>query len=496
MDEYNLLIVSDLHLCEGFDPKTGRFSRLEDFLYDDAFARFLRYHETIKNQPRFGGRPWLLIFNGDLMDFMQVVSLPTDGRLLRLVRGVEKHRELPPEERDYGLGTTAPESEWKLARIARGHQGFFAVLGWFIACGNRVVVVKGNHDAEFYWPEVQERFREEVRRAYARERVLLGEGPPLTASMVKERIQFYPWFYYEPGRVYVEHGGQYESSCHFRDYVKPLSPEDPRSLYLPWGSMFVRYLFNKIEDVHPFADNVKPPTRYLMWAFRKDPLMTVYLVVTRAWIFARAYWRAVRRQMMEIASGEPLAKEPPDPVLVPLPPEVAARIAALARRWAGGSRQAWKALILQALYYIFSGTVLGLLALSLLEGLWLLAIVLLAVMIAAHLAHRVWRRRVYSFDDLLVRVARDLEQVLGPEHAVGYIVMGHDHLASIQRMERTWYVNTGAWVQLYERSGPVEGREALTFFRLRWGHRGAPELLRWDDAAGAPARLPLGLDMG
>ena len=76
MEECNLLIVSDLHLCEGLDPKSGKFSRLEDFLFDDAFARFLRYHQEVREQPRFGGRPWLLIFNGDLFDFLQVVTLP------------------------------------------------------------------------------------------------------------------------------------------------------------------------------------------------------------------------------------------------------------------------------------------------------------------------------------------------------------------------------------------------------------------------------------
>ena len=79
MEDHNLLIVSDLHLSEGLDAKTGRYSRLEDFLFDDAFARFLRYHEEVRRQPRFGGRPWLLLVNGDMFDFLQVVSLPEDG---------------------------------------------------------------------------------------------------------------------------------------------------------------------------------------------------------------------------------------------------------------------------------------------------------------------------------------------------------------------------------------------------------------------------------
>jgi len=76
MEKHNLLIVSDLHLSEGLNPETAKFSNLEDFLFDDAFARFLRYHEEAKEQPDFGGRPWTLILNGDLLDFLQVVSLP------------------------------------------------------------------------------------------------------------------------------------------------------------------------------------------------------------------------------------------------------------------------------------------------------------------------------------------------------------------------------------------------------------------------------------
>jgi hypothetical protein len=271
MEERNLLIVSDLHLCEGLDPQSGKFSRLEDFLFDDAFARFLHYHEEVKNQPRFGGRPWLLILNGDLLDFLQVVSLPEEGRMLHAVKGIGRHKELRINERDYGLGTTAEESEWKLKRIARGHQSFFAALGWFVAHSNHIAVLKGNHDIEFHWPSVWERFVVEVERAYTRERLMLGQGPSVTSEELDARIRFCPWFYYEPGRVYVEHGGQYEPASYFADYLNPVVPDDPERIQLPWGSLFVRYLFNKVEDVHPFADNVKPPVRYLMWAFRKGP---------------------------------------------------------------------------------------------------------------------------------------------------------------------------------------------------------------------------------
>ena len=98
-----------------------------------------------------------------------------------------------------------------------------------------------------------------------------------------------------------------------------------------------------------------------------------------------------------------------------------------------------------------------------------------------------------KFDDFFQRVAQDLEQTLKPTHSVPYIILGHDHIAAIRKMEEAWYVNTGTWTLIFEQQGPIEGQEKLTFFQHIQGHRGPPELLRWDDAAGEPARLRFGL---
>ena len=40
-ERHALVIVSDLHLSEGKDPATGKYSPLEDFRFDDIFAQFL-----------------------------------------------------------------------------------------------------------------------------------------------------------------------------------------------------------------------------------------------------------------------------------------------------------------------------------------------------------------------------------------------------------------------------------------------------------------------
>ncbi len=497
MEEHNLLVVSDLHISEGLDPESGKFSPLEDFLFDDAFARFLRYHEEIRSQPRFGDRPWLLIINGDLFDFLQVVSLPQEGRLLQAVKGLERRKELSINERDYGLGTTAEESEWKLKQIARGHQHFFAALGWFVARGNHVAVVKGNHDVELHWPQVQERLVIEVERAYTRERLMIGDGLPVTLEECQAHIHFYPWFYYEPGRVYVEHGGQYEAANHFRDYLNPVMPDDRERIELPGGSLFVRYLFNKVEDVHPFADNVKPITRYLGWAFKTDPVRAIEILVTRGWVFLRAFWNVAHKTVASALHSARKQGQVGQPGPVPLPPEVAEKIAALAQRWVDASWQEWISSAVQGLLSLLMTliivTFVVLAGLTLAGGLsWMLVVYLGAAVLAYFLRRGLKRGLVYLFEgDYLLRAARGLERILKPAHMVRYIVIGHSHRAALERLEQAWYVNTGAWVPVYEEEGPIEGREELTFFRLARGYEGTPELLHWDDAAGAPARAVL-----
>jgi UDP-2,3-diacylglucosamine pyrophosphatase LpxH len=486
MEQYNLLVVSDLHLGEGVDPESGKYARQEDFLFDDAFARFLRYHEGVKQQPRFGGRPWKLIVNGDLFDFPQVDALPEEGESLLRVKEVARYEDLSTDERSFGLGTTEKESVWKLERIARGHPHFFAAMGWFVAHGNDVAILKGNHDLELCWPAVQRRFLVEVERAYTHQRQTLGEGPSITTDEIEKRIRFCPWFYYEPERVYIEHGGQYESSCHACDYLNPISSDDPACLQVLWGNLFVRYLFNQIEDVHPFADNVKPPTRYLVWALRKDPILTLRLIVTRGWIFLRAFWKVTRAA---------LEKHPSQGQAQPssLPPEVTRKIAQLADRQARDSRLEWIGGTLLIVLSVLVAALAIAAAGSFLVGRSLLGAICAATAVVLFIVRLVASRRLPSFDDLMPRVARDMEGILSPTHAVRYIILGHDHTADMHRLEDAWYVNTGTWVQIFEKKGPIEGKERLSFFRLPWGYEGVPELLLWDDAIGGPASLRLGL---
>src|SRR4029077_6877712 len=63
-----IFVVSDLHLCRGRNPETGRFSRTENFLSDQAFSRFLDYAGP--------GPGKLLFINGYAFDFVRICHHP------------------------------------------------------------------------------------------------------------------------------------------------------------------------------------------------------------------------------------------------------------------------------------------------------------------------------------------------------------------------------------------------------------------------------------
>jgi len=252
------LIVSDLHLSSGRDDETGHISRTEDFLFDDEFCAFLDYH---MNDPRWIGTEWTLVINGDFMDLLQVTEEPDPLGPLR-------------SDSVYGLKAGPQESAWKLKKVVTGHADFFEKLGEFVQA-HKLVLVTGNHDIEFNYPEVRETFVEEL--------AVRGGTTPET---ITARIEFQPWFHYD-GSLYVEHGNQYDGFNSFRSMLEPRLPESSRhegaasrDVELPPGSLFVRYLFNRVETDSPFADNIKPATRFLAWVISHHPLRALGFLVT------------------------------------------------------------------------------------------------------------------------------------------------------------------------------------------------------------------------
>jgi UDP-2,3-diacylglucosamine pyrophosphatase LpxH len=250
-----LIVISDLHLSAGYNEETGRYSRNEDFFFDEEFKRFLEYLQ--------GANPGNnhLIIAGDLFDFLQVNA--RRAKELSKTRGTPF--EITKRELTFGLGTEEEKTVWKLRVIVNGHKVFFQALATFLSKKNFLSIITGNHDIELYWPKVQNALVGHIVDNFEP-----GQG---IRQRIKKRISFFPWFYYDKDyKAYIEHGNQYDSLNSFHYLLYPVFGRDSKRLWLPFGSFFVRYFFNKLEISNPFADNIKPPTRYMKWAWKEDKL--------------------------------------------------------------------------------------------------------------------------------------------------------------------------------------------------------------------------------
>lgn len=238
---YKLVVISDLHLSEGWD-EDGFLARTEDFFFDQSFRRFT---ERLCDDAKKGCFFYRLIINGDFVDFLQFTSIKEtkeiEGEILSM------------REQIMGPGTTEKKTLWKLKRLIDGHSVFFHALADFVARGNELLIIPGNHDIEWIMPSVQKAFKEALLRLAT------------SSNGMEERIEFSPWFYWDSLlSVFIEHGSQYDDINSF-DYL-PCPYRQNHTIDLPAGSFFVRYLFNRLEEIYPFADNMKPMSKFILWA--------------------------------------------------------------------------------------------------------------------------------------------------------------------------------------------------------------------------------------
>ena len=206
----NILVISDLHLGEDLRPGGANVSYLRHLVkLERELENFLAHYTA----HRLDGRPWRLVVNGDMVDFMSVMILPED----------EARDDDDDEDRLYGLGFGERQSQKKLERVIARHQGVFGGSAEFVAAGNELVIVVGNHDVEFHYPAVQRTLVEWLCG------LALGVGADDEArAEFAARIQFCPWFYYQEDLIYIEHGHQYDEYCSFDYLLHPVARERQR----------------------------------------------------------------------------------------------------------------------------------------------------------------------------------------------------------------------------------------------------------------------------
>jgi UDP-2,3-diacylglucosamine pyrophosphatase LpxH len=424
--DFNIAIISDLHLSEGRNPCSKRFNRNEDFFFDGRFDRFLGYLES-ESQRR--GRKWHLIVAGDMVDFLQVTRLPKEHGFT-----------LTKREEEYGLGTSPEKSAWKMKVMMDGHWVFFKALGRFLTKGNRCIIITGNHDIEWNLPEVQEVFREEMKK-------YLPRGAIQRNKVVDSSIEFCPWFYYVPQLIWVEHGHQYDGMNSF-DYL--LYPHLPHSkeLLLPGGSFFVRYIFNKVEQKDPFADNIKPISAYL----RKYWLR---LVCSPHVMRHALYFLEVLRKIRRLGSAE----------AVELGLKNEEGIRKEADRFGIGMRQ-----------------------LDTIKRLWVPSFF--------YNTSRLENMK-YFFIYEAGRRYRKIASFIRKELGVTYVVFGHTHetdLFILSSSKKSEYANSGTWTKTFS-TNPAERmlheEQESVFVQILRDENDKLELMKWRDELGCGERVNL-----
>jgi UDP-2,3-diacylglucosamine pyrophosphatase LpxH len=520
-EKRNLLVVSDLHLSEGFDETEGVWSINEDFFFDDQFARFLQFVERQKVS-RYGGAPWRLVLNGDVFDFRQV-GVPRDDRtkeeiLARRRREFKRSgrgpKDLSSTEKTYGPGTTPVMSDWRAARVYQGHKGFFQALAWFVAQGNQAVFIKGNHDIELHWWKVQMGIRSQLRQAYRDARIdgrydLDWAGLPETLGRAAlDRVFFLPWNYYEPQRVYIEHGQQFHASDSEAHVLYPVLPGEGNLLELTLGDLFGRYFVNKLEELFPLMDNFKPFSKGLGWILNKG----LPSLLTRGAL--RSDLQALWEQLKHAFDGIELIREKTGQRLPDQDPEEQrqAELAEYGEAIGLGKDCVQKLDELKSTPQLRSGlgevvrrplgmALIGLLvligAIALLSLLGLNLILATLVVLGGAAAGGMWRVKVKMLhtEDFLSEKAIQIHKVLLEyEKPVKYVLMGHDHHAHLERVddklkEQTrlseaghFYVNSGTWtaVIVYE-AEPVQNARQFSFVRVV---DDTAHVMRWNDGGG------------
>lgn len=522
----NLLIVSDLHLSEGRHLATGKYSPNEDFFFDEEFARFLAHYQNSATRGR-----WHLIINGDFLDLLQVVSL--DGAPAGLSRD--------PQHLEYGAGCGEQETIFKLSKVVEGHPRFFQALAAFVAAGNLLTIIKGNHDVEFHYPGVRAALIDELRALGPN--ALAGQS---LSDINDKSVLFSDWFYHEPGQLWVEHGNQYDSLNTFKYGLCPLLPELTRlsqsrtdkswpesrkdEIDLPWGSLFVRYLFNKIEGIEPFADNIKPQTKFLLWLLRKHPI-TAFKFACNDGGYMLGKIRRAWAPLPQDAYKE--RKEQHDKCLQHLACETG--ISPQDLRKVDDLRA--PSVLKQPTGFLWR-TLRRLVRYQLVRPLIYIAVVLLAVAVllaispflavllpnpirklvmdswvstnAGHIILSVWRW--LALLPLIATAAGFVWWMFTPEEPrhpgflkavaskiadclkVQYVVMGHTHDPDLQRLgDGREYFNTGTWTRVFSEEERLLREDVeFTFLEgVRKDGRLRLKLMKWDDDALEPRLLPL-----
>jgi UDP-2,3-diacylglucosamine pyrophosphatase LpxH len=486
--ERELIVLSDLHLGRGRNPETRRYHSLEAFFYDDDFLRFARW---LCADAARRGAALTVVLNGDTFDLLRIEP--------------EDDPSQPPLERRYGPPLTPALAARTVAQILAGHPVFVRGLAALLRAGHHLVMLPGNHDLELQWAPVQAEVRRVLHAA------LLELDADADVALAGLRIE--PWFYHEPGRVWIEHGCQYDPENAFRFHLRgePAGQDAAREaeLDMPLGNFFQKYLYNGFGHVTFIVPTSRANARYLRWLLVNQPRLLASVLWSHLPFVVQVLRRLARGATMPTARGWLRVNHEVQLGHLARESGLGDRLTAIdALKEAGAD-------VLQATRGIGWQMLVGagifmLLALSGL-GLWFVGLLAINALHAGFIAKSIAFMGLNLFLLLsalgglgygvlrsprgvpsrpVQRAAQKLVDLLD----VGTVVFGHTHEEVVGRLDRpggekAWYYNTGTWIAVFTHDVllPRE-RVQYTFLRLRGRE---PELLHWTPGRGEPSQVIL-----
>jgi UDP-2,3-diacylglucosamine pyrophosphatase LpxH len=378
------------------------------------------------------------------------------------------------EELSHGLGGAADHALAKLRLVIAHHASVMDALARFLAAGNELVIVPGNHDVDWHWEELQVEFRQALAQR---------------GGVAAERVQFSHWFYYEEGLIYLEHGHQYDGYCSHDHVLYPVSPRDPRRTTQSLSDLLVRYVVRPTRGMMEGGHDSMGASDYFRFAASLGfgGMAALLRRFARAAVAAIELWREhlseaagwVRREherkLEQLGEARSFGVE---------------RLRALVRLQHPPLTRSLGSI---ASSLMLDRVALGVLALAAVGAvlIWLehwgvaasSSVTLLSgVAVMRHL----WLRRSNVEPSELLRERAASVARLFP---AAVVVMGHTHLPEVRpTAERSTYVNLGAWAE----EEPIDGRTpALPATRthlLITQSGGTPnaQLLQWSESGPQP----------
>lgn len=458
---HNLLVISDLHLGEDIRPlDTDGDPRVRAL--DEALAGFLEHYA----EHRRDGRPWRLVVNGDMVDFIAVCLMPHQ---VDLVHG------LHPDDHTYGLGDRAHAAAAKMRRVVQRHDRVFRALARFVGQGHDLALVVGNHDAEFHWHEVQALLRETLAAMWA-EADLSRRPGARRPEQVAAAVSFHPWFYLEEGVAWIEHGHQYDPYCSFDDVLSPSI--DQRDLDPNVGTAILRYVaVHFTRDPSAFWD--ASAAGYVAWWARQGFFRGAAILASYRDMVLRlvGHWRQRRPEVVARRRERARARLRALAAAARLPEDLLEELRRLHRRpVVADLRRLVRAIQLDRLVLLLITPVL--LASALLALLWSAWPAVLSVALLLPLV----RLAVEEREPVDPRAAmRKVSSIIRQRVRVPLVVFGHSHDPVAEEGEGGWYFNTGAWMPHDLDRGLRRAFTHLVLERTEAGVRAG--LCQWRDGA-------------